>query len=377
MSGESEGTGVAGKGAGAPGRLTRDWLADAKSDKGRASPERGKGAVSRRGKKFAVRRGSFADRVLDLPAVRWLIWVVEAGLLGLFWLVSRCLPVETAARFGARLLAALGPRMSRHRHVVRNLAIVPPRRGPAEIESLARRVWAGFGQVMAEYAHLPELCRTGPGARIELIRRDDLDIYNGSGRPVIFVGAHIANWELSAGAVAAHGTPLTVVYMPEKNPLVAAMVQRRRRALGCGFVSKLEGLRPLIRELAKGRSIGLLIDRRNDQGETLPFFGLDTMMTASPARLALKFGYQLVPTGIERTGPSRYRVTLYPPVEPDDRTASDDDQARQMMAKVNALFEAWIRARPMDWFCSKRMWPKTTYAQCLSRPMQDHMASNY
>ncbi|MDX1425056.1 MAG: lysophospholipid acyltransferase family protein, partial [Kiloniellales bacterium] len=110
-------------------------------------------------------------------------------------------------------------------------------------------------------------------------------------------------------------------------------------------------------------SIGLLIDRRNDQGETLPFFGLDTMMTASPARLALKFGYQLVPTGIERTGPSRYRVTLYPPVEPDDRTASDDDQARQMMAKVNALFETWIRARPMDWFCSKRMWPKTTYAR--------------
>jgi KDO2-lipid IV(A) lauroyltransferase len=87
------------------------------------------------------------------------------------------------------------------------------------------------------------------------------------------------------------------------------------------------------------------------------------MLTASPARLALKLGYQLVPTGIERTGPSRYRVTLYPPVEPDDPEADDDAKARQMMAKVNALFEDSIRARPEDWFCSKRMWPKSVYAQ--------------
>jgi len=319
--------------------------------------------VSRRGTKFAAGRGGVADKVLDLQLFRWLVWLFEAGVLGTFWAIARCLPVEQAARVGARVLAILGPRMSRHRHVARNLAVVLPQCGPEEIDCLARAVWAGFGRVMAEIAHLSEMCCTGPEARIELVRRDDLDIYNGSGRPVIFVGAHIANWELTAGIVAAHGTPLTVVYMPEKNPLVAAMLQRRRRALGCGFVSKQDGLRPLIRELAKGRSIGLLIDRRNDQGESLPFFGRDTMLTSSPARLALKLGYQLVPTGIERTGPSRYRVTLYPPVEPDDPEADDDVKARQMMAKVHALFEDWIEARPEDWFCSKRMWPKSVYAQ--------------
>lgn len=319
--------------------------------------------MSRRGTKFAAGRGTAADRALDLPTFRWVVWLFEAGVLGLFWVVARCLPVETAASFGARVLAVLGPRMSRHRHVVRNLGIVLPRRGPDEIEQVARSVWAGFGRVMAEYAHLPEMCRTGPAARIELVKRDDLDIYNGSGRPVIFVGAHIANWELTAGIVAAHGTPLTVVYMPEKNPLVAGMLQRWRRALGCGFVSKADGLRPLVRELGKGRSIGLLIDRRNDQGDILPFFGLDASLTSSPARLALKYGYQLVPTGIERTGPSRYRVTLYPPVEPDDADAGDEVKARQMMGKVNALFEDWIKAQPEDWFCSKRMWPKTSLAR--------------
>jgi Kdo2-lipid IVA lauroyltransferase/acyltransferase len=320
-------------------------------------------SLSSHDRRAAADKRSWQERGFVLPALRWPIWTLEAGPLGLFWLVARSLPVETAARLGERLLAFLGPRSSRHRHVLRNLSIALPHHDSEEIERLARGVWGSFGQVVAEYAHLPEVCGSGPGSRIELVKRGDLDIYNGSGRPVILVGAHLANWELLAGAVVADGTPLTVVYTPERNPRVAQMLQRRRRALGCGFVSKLEGLRPLIRELASGRSIGLLIDRRNDKGETLPFFGLDTTLTFSPARLALRYGYQLVPIRIERTGPSRFRVTLYPPVVPDDGEAGDDEKARQMMGKVTALFEEWIQAQPQDWFCTKRMWPKSELAR--------------
>ena len=104
--------------------------------------------------------------------------------------------------------------------------------------------------------------------------------------------------------------PLSVVYTPEPNPLIARMLQRRRQALGCAFVAKSEGLRPLVRDLSQGRSIGLIVDRRNDRGEMLPFFGREAAMTTSPARLALKFGCQLVPTRVERTGRSRFRVTV-------------------------------------------------------------------
>lgn len=319
--------------------------------------------MSRHGKKTVAGRKSFLARMPDRPLIRWPFWAFEAGLVALFWLIARFMPVETASRFGGRILEVLGPRADRHRHVLRNLSIALPQRNERDVGDLARGVWRNFGQVMAEYAHMGEICDRGPRGRVELVRAGDLDCFNGSGRPVIFVGAHMANWELSAGIVAAHGVPLTVVYTPEKNPFVARMLQRRREALGCGFVSKLDGLRPLMRELAKGRSIGLLIDRRNDQGEILPFFGLDTTLTFSPARLALKYGYQMVPTQIERVGPARFRVTTHSPVEPDQSNASDDEKVRQMMTKVNAIFESWIRNQPQDWFCSKRMWPKAALAR--------------
>ena len=278
--------------------------------------------------------------------------------MAVFWFVSRCLPVETAALAGQRLLRFIGPRLRRQRHVQRNLTLALRNRSAPEIEALTREVWGSFGAVMAEYAHLPEICRRGGDERVELVFKCDLETFRQPGKPAIFVGTHLANWELSAATAVSRGVPITVVYTPESNPLIARMLQKRRQALGCGFVSKSEGLRPLMRELSNGRSIGLLVDRRIDSGETLPFFGLGASMTVSPARLALMFGCPLVPKRVERTGRSRFRVTLYPPVEPDDESAGDYEKALQMTLKVHALFEDWIERRPQEWFCSKRIWPK-------------------
>ena len=65
-----------------------------------------------------------------------------------------------------------------------------------------------------------------------------------------------------------------------------------------------------------------------------------------------------MPTRVERIGRSRFRVTLYPPIEPDEEAAGDAEKALRMSREVYALFEDWIEARPGDWFCSKRIWPK-------------------
>lgn len=324
--------------------------------------------MSRRGKTAAGGRKTSRHPIRDLAVVRWPLWVSEAAVLWLFWFVSRCLPVERAAVMGQEILRHLGPRFRRHRHICTNLSVALPQRDAEEIDRLARGVWANFGRVLAEFAHLPELCGPRAANRVELVKLSDLEVFDGSGRPAVFIGAHTANWEVGAARVAAHGVPLTAIYTPESNPLVAAMVQRRRTATGCGYISKLEGLRPLMRELDQGRSIGLLTDRRIEPGDMLPFFGLDMSITFSPARLALRYGCQLVPVQVERVGRSRFRVTLHPPVEPDDENASDQEKATQMMRKVHALFETWIAQRPDEWFCSKRMWPKSTLAHRAAAP---------
>ena len=117
-------------------------------------------------------------------------------------------------------------------------------------------------------------------------------------------------------------------------------------------------MRTLLRDLRAGRSIGMIMDQRVDTGVPIPFFGIDKYTTLVPARLALRHGYDLVPLRNERLGGSRFRVTFYAPLKPDDPTASEIEQAKQVTRKINLLFESWIRERPADWWCSKRRWPK-------------------
>lgn len=138
------------------------------------------------------------------------------------------------------------------------------------------------------------------------------------------------------------------------------MLQRKREALGCGFVSKEAGLRPIIRLLGNGTWVGLLPDVKIPSGELVPFFGKDAYTTTNPARLALRFDCELIPVQVERLQEARFRVTFHEPARPDDTQAERHTQALQMTRKVNALFKSWIRNRPIDWWCPKNRWPKVT-----------------
>ena len=169
----------------------------------------------------------------------------------------------------------------------------------------------------------------------------------------------MGNWELTGAAASLQGIPMTAIYAPSQNPFIDRMLRRRREALGCRLVSLDEGARPLMRELAEGRSVGLVVDTRDDDGVPVPFFGLDKLTTLAPARLALRFGCDLIPARIERLAPARFRLTVHEPIRPDPALASDKEQAIQMMSEVNRLFEQWIRERPEQWLCIKRTWPKT------------------
>ena len=82
------------------------------------------------------------------------------------------------------------------------------------------------------------------------------------------------------------------------------------------------------------------------------------MTTLIPARLALRHDLELVPIRIQRLEGSRFRATFLEPVRADASAGGEIEQARQMMTRVNQLFEEWIRDDPGQWFCGNRRWPK-------------------
>lgn len=302
------------------------------------------------------------------PWLRPLAWPLQAAALAGFWGVCRLLPVAWAGAFGRGLLRSLGPLTPWHEHLCLNLAAVAGEAGRERIDALARAAWGNFGATLAEYPHLGEIVARRPERHIELRIDPAVVAARDQGRPMIFLTAHLGNWEVATMAARSIGVPLSVVYAPQANPLLDRMVQRFRRPLRCGLIANAAGARPLVAEVRAGRSIGMLADLRVDHGEPVPFFGHPTLTTLVPARLAAKFRCPLVPVRVERLDGARFRITAYPPIRPADEAADEQARALSMMARFNQLLESWIREQPEGWQCLKRRW-KQHPAPPAARPV--------
>ncbi len=288
----------------------------------------------------------------------------EAFGLRLFLKAAGSIGIERASWIGEHVLKWIGPHIQRHEKVVRNLEIAFPEHGADWHQRTARARWGDFGRSLAEYAYLPELSRKGSNSRIDVIDHAGTEALRREGRPIVFVAAHLANWNVPAIVGQIIDTPLSVLFRKRKNPYLEAVIEHWRNQMPCGFID-VDGRasKAMLDELRNGRSIGLFIDRRTSFGEPLPFFGKETPTPTIAARLALKTGAAFVPARIERLAGVRFRVTLHPPLTPGADARDDREAARQMTKAANDLFEGWIRDHPEQWLSTTRRWPRGTMPQ--------------
>jgi len=303
--------------------------------------------------------GSSLKKLADrAPAIRQVLWAIEALLVAVPLGIARLLPPGLASRAGARLFRLVGPHLDKTRKFRRNLALAFPDRSRAEIEALIRDNWGNVGATLAEFPHLPALARGRHSGRLEIVNHSNSTVFHDGGKPAIFVAAHLSNWEVPAAAMVQLGLPVSGIYTPLQNPWLNRMLHRARAAIGCGLIPRDGGIRAVMQEIGKGRSIGLLVDQRVDAGEPVPFFGRDMLTSITPAILALRYDCDLIPLRVERTAPARLRVTFYPPITVPAEAPDKHHRAVQMTTEINKLFEKWITAQPYEWLCSKRRWAK-------------------
>lgn len=308
----------------------------------------------------------FRNSAKQLPWLGKVGWRVEDWLLQLYWFWLKRFDAEQASTRGYRLFRWLGPHLGKNRHVESNLKIAFPGRHEHQYASLAREVWGNTGRVLAEYPFLQTLVDINPGSHTEIEMDASVKSIVESRQPAVYVTPHLANWEIAAATLARLAIPITTIYSPLSNPFIDSRIQSIRESLGMKFVPKKNAMRQLVRAIRQGRSVGMLPDQRYDQGEAVPFFGIEALTTASPAWLAVKMNCPLIPVEIERTGPARFRAMFHAPVD----TFANEKDVRERQLKttrqVNACFERWIRKHPEHWHCIKRRWPIEAYTKRLT-----------
>ena len=276
--------------------------------------------------------------------------------------VLRLLSVDAASNLGGFLGRGIGPRLPVSARARRNLRLVFPDMGAAEIERIVRGMWDNLGRVAAEYPHLLRITEVESG-RVPWVDMDPVLTLRDKSKAGIIAAAHLANWEVLVGAAAQRGIDTTGVVREPNNPLVRPLIDRLRGAAGGERTPKgMTGAKKAIEVLRSDRVLGLLFDQKMNNGIPVPFFGIEAMTTTAPAQLALRFGCPLVAVRMERTGPGRFRMTAQGPLTP-PRTGNRQEDVARLTAELNRILEGWIRAKPEDWLWLHRRWPEAAYTK--------------
>lgn len=283
----------------------------------------------------------------------------EAQLFRFIFFLFRLLPLEWACALGAGGFRLIGPWTDKAAKVRTNLSTAFPDLTDVELDQLVRDVFSHAGTSAVELLRMPQIAAEWE-QRIEYIADPESAALMESGPAGVYVTAHVGAWQMtSLPTVNVHfKRPLLMVYAPESNPYLHDVFFPLRKAMGVELVSSEAGVRPLLKEMARGTPLGLAVDTRLQTGKLIPFFGIEALTNTTPARLALRGGGPLVPVRGERLAYGKYRVTVGKPITSRIPDASIEEQANDMTEQVNQCFEQWISETPGQWLCMKRRWPK-------------------
>lgn len=288
-----------------------------------------------------------------------IVWRLEAAAFQALFGFLRLLGVERASGFGGKLLRTLGPLTGTHRTVTRNLRIAFPDMDEGERDRLAVDQWEQTGRTFAELAVMDRL--TPESGRIDIVGLERLHAVRDSGRPVVLISGHLANFEVMAAVIMAAGVPCQVTYRAANNPYVDALIRQSRERYGIKlFAPKGDGTRELMAGMKRGESIALLVDQKYSQGPEVEFFGQPVNASPGAARMALKFGTVMQPLSVVRLPGVRFRVTAHEPIAVPDT----GDRAADVLAGVqaaNRFVEDRVREYPVDWFWVHKRWPPQVY----------------
>jgi KDO2-lipid IV(A) lauroyltransferase len=271
----------------------------------------------------------------------WLARVVLATLAATPLAVSNRL-----ARVYVALLDFAVPRL--RRTALRNLEMA----GLAGRERIIAGVFDSIARLIVSFAKFPQIGRENVK---QWIRYQGLENFEGAlrrGKGVLVATAHFGNWELSAFAHAYLTAPMHIVVRPIDNPRIDALVEHRRALSGNRIIPKREAARGILRALAAGDAVGILIDQNTapEQGVFIDFFGVKACAGTAFVKFAHRSGAAVIP-GYALWSEQEKRYILY--FEPEVPMTGDVQRDTQA---VHVRLEAAIRRHPEQWLWIHRRW---------------------
>lgn len=267
------------------------------------------------------------------------------------------LPFSWGSAFGGAVARFLGPWLPVNKIAQVNLAMAFPKMAVSEKQRIIQGMWENLGRNIFEYGRLFH-------QKIEdheVVGLEHLETVKASGKPCLFITAHIGNWEIGSYFAQLSGVPLAQVTRNLNNPWVRALIKRVHGRTAQEVIPKGSlGAKRIMQHLKAGMSVSMMADQKLNEGIEVPFFGHDAMTASAVARLAMTFECPIIPIQVERLKGTHFRVTYHTPIYVGQK-GDKDQEVFKTMKTINGILEDWITQHPDQWFWVHRRWPKSLY----------------
>ena len=289
-------------------------------------------------------------------------WLRNRAEFCLVWPLLKTLewlPLTVARWFSfalGRLLYLVTP--GRRAVAYRNLSLALPETSDARRRQIVRGAYDNLGRVLLTVARMPRLNSTNIREWIDYEGFPHYDSGIKKGRGVLFLTAHVGNWELSAVAHGLYGNPMHVMVRPLDNPLLDRLLESYRTRCGNRTIRKQEFGRGILRALRDNAPVGILLDQNisDEPGWFVDFFGVKASASPGFAKVAMRTGTTVLPAiAAWKARERRYVLKFYPPLE----MISSGDEASDLIVNTqlcHSAIERMIRECPEQWLWMHRRW---------------------
>ncbi|MFA5287178.1 MAG: lysophospholipid acyltransferase family protein, partial [Candidatus Omnitrophota bacterium] len=285
--------------------------------------------------------------------------------------ILRILPVESSLFLGRRLGDCLYYLDLKHKaRAYANIRFaLGSKLSCAELSRLTKSFYQSFGQSIIEVFLIPLVGRNYMDKYIEIEGAEHILEALKRGKGAILAGIHAGSWEFYNVISANLGFPFVLFVKDQKFPRLNRLLNNYRRDKGCRIITRDEGLRGLINALKNNQAIGMMADQGGRSGILVDFFGRSASMPTGAVKLALKYGAALIPIFFARIrgpkikvwagkeiamkGTFAYRKAKCASCE---ASGNEDQDIRQNLQKVTAVFEDFIRRNPKEYLWTYKIW---------------------
>jgi Kdo2-lipid IVA lauroyltransferase/acyltransferase len=282
----------------------------------------------------------------------------EYLLLRFIVMVFCMLPWKLALNLGAflsRFAIAFSPK--RFKLSKDNIKIAFPEKSEEEIRKIAVESWKNLGMTIAETAKSSIMSKKSILKHCTLKTNPHVDEYVRQKKGALIHTGHLGNWEMVNHVSQISGINTSVITRRVKNPYVDKWIKEVRVKFGGTVISHKSPFFSCVRNLKRGRFIGILMDQNTPKGEIfVPFFGKMAATTPLTALLALKTKSPIVPLRIVRKD---YKIIaeFEEPIIPTEDYS--EEAVKNLVMKLNAKLEEWIKAEPHLWLWAHNRWKRT------------------